>query len=48
MNSVRSNNLNLKNHMITPSGKKDIEIRKFKLVAKTQFLFQENAALFLA
>ena len=35
MNSVRSNNLSLR---FKPSGCKDIGIRTFKFVAKTQFL----------
>ena len=34
MNSVRSNNLSLKNQRFTPSGYKDIEKRKFYLEAK--------------
>ena len=38
MNTVRSNNLSLKNQRSTPSGFKDIGIRKFEFVAKTQFL----------
>ena len=37
--SVRSNILNLKYQRITPLGCKDIKIRKFEFVAKTQFLF---------
>ena len=35
MNSVRSNNLRLKYQRFTPSGWKDIGIRKFEFVAKT-------------
>ena len=38
MNSVRSNNVSLKYQRPTPSGCKDIGIRKFEFVAKTQFL----------
>ena len=38
MNSVRSNN-----HRFTPSGRNDIEIRKFGLVAK--FLSKQNFAV---
>ena len=39
MNSVRSNYLSLKYQSYTPSGCKDIGIRKFESVAKTQFLY---------
>ena len=38
MNSVRSNNPSLKYKRYTVSGSKDIGIRKFELVAKTQFV----------
>ena len=38
MNYVRSNSLSLKNQMFTLSYCKDIGIRKFEFVAKTQFL----------
>ena len=38
MISVRSNHLSLKYQRFTPSGYKDIGIRKFKFAAKTQFL----------
>ena len=38
MNYVRSNNLSLKYQRCWPSGCKDIGIRKFEFVAKTQFL----------
>jgi len=38
MNYVRPNNLNLKYQRCAPLGCKDKEIRKFELVAKTQFL----------
>ena len=38
MNAVRSNNVSLKYQRPTPSGCKDIWIRKFECVAKTQFL----------
>ena len=37
MNSVGSNNLSLKYLMFTPLSWKDIEIRTFEFVAKTQF-----------
>ena len=40
MNSVRSNHLSLKYQRFTPSGYKDIGIRKFEFVAKTQFLLK--------
>ena len=39
MNSVRSNNLNLKYQVFTPSGLQDIGIRKFEFMTKTQFLW---------
>ena len=38
INSVRSNNLSLKYKRFTTSGCKDIGIRTFQFVAKTQFL----------
>ena len=38
INSGRSNSLSLKYQRLTPSGCKDIGVRKFKFVAKTQFL----------
>ena len=38
MNFVRSNNVSLKYKRPTPSDCKDIGIRKFEFVAKTQFL----------
>ena len=38
MNSVRSSILILKYHQFTPSGCKDIGIRKFEFMTKTQFL----------
>ena len=37
-NSVRSNNLGSKYQKFTPSGCRDLGIRKLKFVAKTQFL----------
>ena len=40
MKSVTSNNLILKDQRFPPSGYKDIGIRKFKFVAKTQFLLK--------
>ena len=42
MNSVRSNNLSLKYQRFATSGCKDIRIRKFEFVAKTQFLCEPN------
>ena len=39
LNSVRSNNVSLKYQRPTPSGCKDIGIRIFEFVAKTQFLY---------
>ena len=39
MISVRSNHISLKYQRFTPSGCKNIGIRKFKFVAKTQFLY---------
>ena len=38
MNSVKLNNLSLKYQRFTPLGCKDIGIRIFEFVAKTQFL----------
>ena len=38
MKSVRSNSLSMKYQKFTPSDCKDIEIRKFEFVAKTQLL----------
>ena len=38
MNSVRSNSQSLKYHRFIPPGCKDIGVRKFKFVAKNQFL----------
>jgi len=38
MNSFRSNSLSLKYQGFPPSGCKDIKIRKYEFVAKTQFL----------
>ena len=49
MNSVKSNNLILRYQNVTLSGCKDIEIRKFEFVVKTQFLCKhsaENAPIF--
>ena len=40
INSVRSNSLRLKYQRSKPSGCKDIEVRKCKFVAKTQFLYK--------
>ena len=37
MNSVRSNSLNLKGQKFTAYGCKDVEIRKFEFVVRTQF-----------
>ena len=39
MISVLSNNLSLKYKKFTQSGYKDIEIRNFEFVTKTQFLY---------
>ena len=39
MYSVISNNLSLKYQRVTPSGCKDIGIRTYKFVTKTQFLY---------
>ena len=39
MISVRTNNLSLKDQKFTLFGLKDMEIRKFEFVAKTQFLY---------
>ena len=39
MNSVKSNSLSLKYQVFPPSGCQAIGIRKFKFVAKTQFLY---------
>ena len=39
INSARSNSLSLKYQRFTPSGCKDIGVRKFKFAAKTQFLY---------
>ena len=38
INSGRSSSLSLKYQRFTPSGCKDIGVRKYKFVAKTQFL----------
>ena len=42
MNHVRPNNLSLKYHRFAPSGCKDIQIRKFEFVAKTQFFLEKK------
>ena len=42
MNSVRQNNINLKYQRFTPSGCKDIEIRKFEFVANSQLLCKKK------
>ena len=47
MNSVISNNLSLKYQKCTLLGCKDIEIRKFEFVTKTQFLCYIVALLVL-
>ena len=39
MNFIRSNNQSLKYQRCTPSGCKDIVIRKIEFLAKTQFLY---------
>ena len=46
MNSVRSKCLSLKYNMFTPSGCKDIGIRKFDCVVKTQFLSLVTAVVY--
>ena len=38
-NSVKSKNLSLKYQRFIPTGCRDLEIRKFEVVAKTQFLY---------
>ena len=38
INSVRSNNVSLKYQTFISTGSRDIEIRNFEVVAKTQFL----------
>jgi len=46
MNIVKSNNLTLKYKMFTSPGSKDIGIRKFKFLTKTQcapyFIYRES------
>ena len=42
MNSVRSNNLSLKYQSFTTLGCKDVGVRKFEFVVKTQFLYVVN------
>jgi len=47
INSGRSKSLSLKYQRFTPSGCKDIGVRKCKFVAKTQFLSEnENTKIF--
>ena len=46
MSYVRLKNLSLNNQRFTPSVCKDIGIRKFEFVAKTQFLSNLNQNLF--
>ena len=41
MNSGRSNDLSLKHQRFAPSSCKDIRIRKFEFVTKTQVLFSD-------
>ena len=45
MNSVGSNNLWMNYQRFTLSGCKDMGIRKFKFVAKTQFLYRKQVGL---
>ena len=45
MNSVRSNNLSCNYQSFTPSNCKEIEIRKFEFVVKTQFLYVETLSI---
>ena len=48
LNHVRPKSLSLKYQRFTPSGLKEIGIRQFEFVTKTQFLFQKcNAFLWL-
>ena len=42
MNTDRSNIISLKYQRFTPAGCKEIGIRKFEFVAKTQFLCGKN------
>ena len=42
MNSVRRKNLSLKYQRFTPSGEKNIDIKKSEFVTKTQFLWRIN------
>ena len=44
-NSVISNSLSLKYQRFTPSGCKDIGVRKYKFVAKTQFFAKHPVLL---
>ena len=46
MNSVGSNNLSLKCQRFTPTGCKDIGIKKFEFVAETQFLLEKIFFIF--
>ena len=46
MNSVGSNNLSLKYQRFTPQGRRDVGIRTFDLVAKTQFLKSTTLQLY--
>ena len=47
MNSVRSNNLSLKYQWFTTSGSKDIEVKIFDFVPKTQFLSLKDLNMLL-
>ena len=42
INYVRSDTLSLKYQRCTPSGCKDVEIRTFEFVAKTQFNYNDS------
>ena len=44
---VRSNNLSLKYQRVEPTGCRDIEIRNFEVVEKTQFLWLKKHNLSL-
>ena len=42
INSLRLNNLSLKYQMFMPSGCKDIQIKKFEFVTKTEFFYKQK------
>ena len=45
MNSVRSTNLSLNYQKFTPSGCKDIGLRKYEFVAKTRFFLFKSVSI---